>query len=290
MKKILSVITILLFMASQSYAQETISLNDSLATGWNYSWIAGLNGSQASYSNWSQGGVNNISVLGNSRFSAKYKEEPFAYGFLFATRYGRSRIEDQGTRKTDDKLSIRNRFLYDLSETGNYSLFGNVNFRTQFDEGFDYGAGPGGEDLLISRFMAPAYFSQSAGLAYMPSDYFSFEAGLAMKQTIVTDEDLQPIYGLDEGQSLRNEAGVAMGASYEQSVAPNILLSTSVETFTNVSRPVSRTDVYFSSQLTGQVNNLISTSLQVDLVYDDDFSEDLQVQQVFSLGISFMLM
>lgn len=288
MKKIFSVLTILLFMASQSYAQETITLSDSLEAGWSYSWIAGLNGSQASYSNWSQGGVNNISVLGNSRFSAKYKEEPFSYGFLIATRYGRSRIEDQGTRKTDDKLSIRNRFLYDLSE--HYSLFGNVNFRTQFDEGFDYGAGPGGEDLLISRFMAPAYFSQSAGLAYMPSDYFSFEAGLAMKQTIVTDEELQPIYGLDEGQTLRNEAGVALGASYEQSIAPDILFSTSVETFTNVSRPVSRTDVYFSSQLTGQVNNLISTSLQVDLVYDDDFSEDWQVLQVLSLGISFMLM
>lgn len=289
MKKTLSFITILLIMSSYSYAQETISLSDSLS-GWNYSWVAGLNGSQASYSNWSQGGVNTISVLANSRFSTKYRDEQYGYGFLINTRYGRSRIEDQGTRKTDDKLSIRNRFLYDLSETGNYSIFGNVNFRTQFDEGYEYGAGPDGGDVLISGFMAPAYFTQSAGLAYTPSDYFSFEAGLAMKQTIVTDDDLQTLYGLDEGESLMNEAGLALGAGYEQSVANDILWSASVETFTNVSRAVSRTDVNFSSELTASVNDIINTSLRVDLAYDDDFSEELQVQQVLSLGISFMLM
>lgn len=290
MKKILSVLIILALAVSHSYAQENINLSDTLKTGWNYSWVAGLNGSQASYSNWSQGGVDNISVLGNSRFSAKHIGAPFSYGFLVNTRYGRSRIENQGTRKTDDKLAVRNRFLYDLSETSNYSLFGNVNFRTQFDEGYDYGAGPDGGDLLISGFMAPGYFSQTAGLAYTPSDYFNFEAGLSMQQTIVTDEELRTLYGLDQDQTLRNEAGLALGASYEQAVTNDILLSTSVETFTNVNRAVSRTDFLFSSELTGQINEIISTSLRVDLAYDDDFSKELQVQQVLSLGVSFMLM
>lgn len=290
MKKIVYLLTVLLFAANHSHAQDTITLSDTLS-GWNFSWIAGLNGSQAAYSNWSQGGVDNISILASSTFSSKYRSGRYAYGLLLATRYGRSRIEDQGTRKTDDRLSIRNRFLYDLSETGgNYSLFGNVNFRTQFDEGFEYGAGPAGEDLLISRFMAPAYFTQSAGLAYTPADYFSFEAGLAMKQTIVTDDALQPLYGLDAGQTLRNEAGLALGIIFERAIAPNVFLSTGIETFTNMIRPVSRTDVYFTSQLTGRVNNIISTSLGVDLAYDDDFSEELQVLQVLSLGVSLALM
>lgn len=289
MKKIVPIFFILLFSANHLHAQETISLSDSLS-GWNYGWTAGFNGSQASYSNWSQGGVNNISILANSSISSKYRSGQFAYGFRVNTRYGRSRIENQGTRKTDDRLSIRNRFLYDLTETGNYSLFGDVNFRTQFDEGFEYEAGPDDEDLLISRFMAPAYFTQSAGLAYTPSDDFSFDAGLALKQTFVTDEDLQPVYGLDEGQAVRNEAGLALGTSYEQPIAPDFLLSTSIETFTNLNRSVSSTDVYFSSQLTGKVNDLISTSLQLDLAYDDDFSEEIQIQQILSLGVSFVLM
>lgn len=290
MKKTVSILTVLLLVAGHGYAQETITLADSLS-GWNTSWVAGLNGSQASYSNWSQGGVDNISVLANSRLTTRYREGPFAYGFQLVTRYGRSRIEDQGTRKTDDRLSIRNRFLYDLGGAGsNYSLFGNVNFRTQFDEGFEYGAGPGGEDILISRFMAPAYVTQSAGLAYTPADYFSFEAGLAMRQTIVTDDDLETLYGLDDGETIRNEAGAVLGVSYEQSLADNILLSTSVETFSNVNRALSRTDIYFTGELTGSVTDIINTSLRVDLAYDDDFSDELQVQQVLSVGVSFALM
>lgn len=289
MKKTAFLLTILLSAASHLHAQETITLSDSLS-GWNYSWIAGLNGSQASYSNWSQGGVNNISILANSAFSGKYSNGRYAYGFLLSTRYGKSRIEDQGTRKTSDLLSIRNRFLYDLSETGNYSLFGNINFRTQFDEGFEYEAGPAGEDLLISRFMSPAYFTQNAGLAYTPPGYFTFEAGLGMKQTIVTDDDLQTLYGLDAGQTIGNEAGLVLGISYEQAVASNVLLSAGIETFTNMIRPVSQTDVFFTSQLTARVTNVLTTSLLVDLAYDDDFSEELQVQQILSLGVSFVLM
>lgn len=290
MEKILAFLTVILFAANHVYAQDTISLSDSL-DGWTYNWVAGLNGSQASYSNWSQGGVDNITILGNSTFSTKYREGQTAYGFQLTTRYGKTRIEDQGTRKTDDRLSIRNRFLYDLNEPGsNYSLFANVDFRTQFDQGFDYGGGPNGGDVLISNFMAPAYFSQSAGLAYTPADYFSAEAGLAMKQTIVTDEDLRPVYDLDEDESLRNEAGVALGIDYEQALAPTILLSTSVETFTNMARAVNRTDIYFTGQLTGKITDIINTSLRVDLAYDDDFSDELQVQQVLSVGVSFVLM
>lgn len=289
MRKVFTLFVFLFFSTGCLYAQETIIVSDTLQ-GWDYSWVAGLNGSQASYSNWSQGGVNTISVSGNSTLTTLMRNDRFAYGFLLATRYGKSKIEDQGTRKTDDRLSIRNRFSYDLAQQdADFSIYGNINFRTQFDKGYEYGAAQDGGELLISRFMAPAYFSQGAGLAYVPADYISYEAGLAMKQTIVTDDDLETLYGLDEGQTVRNEGGITLGIGYEQTIAPNFQLSSSVETFTNVNRSISSTDIYFSSQLTGKVNDIINTSLRVDLAYDDDFSDEIQVMQVLSLGVSFIL-
>ncbi len=291
MKKLSSLLVILTFTftATQLKAQDVITLPDSLS-GWNYGWVAGLNGSQASYNNWSQGGVNNISVNGNSSISGKYREGRFAYGVLLNTRYGKSRIEDQGIRKTDDLLSLTNRFLYDLFEKGsNYSLYGDVDFRTQFDKGFEYDTEPDGEDVVISRFLAPAYFMQNAGLAYIPNDQFSLTAGLGMKQTIVIDDDLETNYGLDEGETIRNEAGVTLGASYERAFTTNFLLSSSVESFWNVNGPISDTDIYFSNQLTGKINNFMNTSIRLDLVYDEDFSEEVQVLQVLSLGVSFIL-
>ncbi len=291
MQKYLGILFILLLTATQLRAQESIVVSDSLS-GWDYGWVAGLNGAQASYSNWSQGGVNNIAVSGNSTFRTLYRDGRFSYGFLLTTRYGKTRIEGDGTRKTDDVFSIRNRFLYDIgTDSSDFSIYGNVNFRTQFDRGFEYGDEPGDPDVLISNFFSPAYINQNVGMLYSPGEYFSFEAGVGLRQTIVTDETVldNNNYGLPPGDNFRNEAGINLGASYQQNIASNILMSTTAETFTNVNESLSGTDVYFSSEFIGQINSLINTSLRFDIVYDDDYSKEIQLRQSITVGISFIL-
>lgn len=288
-KKLSLLFSAIFFNALNVSAQESIVVSDTLA-GWDYGWVANLNGTQASYSNWAQGGVNNIAATGSSTYRAYYRESRFSYGFLINTRYGQTRIENDGTRKTDDRLSIRNRFQYDIGEEGSdFSLYSDINFRTQFAEGYDYGAGPDGEDILISDFMAPAYFSQNAGLAYSPGEHFSFQAGLGLRQTFVRVDELATVYGLDEGENVRNEAGFNLGASLEHNIATNLVISSSVETFTNLAGPISSTDVLISNELVGRINNLLNASVRLDLAYDDDFSNQWQVRQSLSLGLSFIL-
>lgn len=291
MKKYLGLLSIFLLTSTHLQAQESVAVSDTLS-GWDYGWVAGLNGAQASYSNWSQGGVNNIAVSGNSAFRAYYREGRFSYGFLLNTRYGKTQIDGEGTRKTDDRLSVRNRFLYDIgTDSSDFSIYGNVNFRTQFDRGFEYGAGSEGGDILISNYFSPAYISQNVGMLFSPGEYFSFEAGAGLRQTIVTDETVldNNDYGLPPGDNFRNEAGINLGASYQQNIASNILMSTTAETFTNVNKSLSSTDVFFSSEFIGQINNLINTSLRFDIVYDDDFSKEIQLRQSITVGISFIL-
>lgn len=267
-------------------AQDSVSIPDTLR-GWQTTWDVGLNGSQASYSNWSQGGVNNIAATGTTTFTRVYKQSRFSYGFLINARYGKTKIQNEGVRKIDDRLFIKNRFLYDLGgEESDFKLYANIRFRTQFDEGFNYNVEP---RERISTFMAPAYITQDAGLAYVPTDNFSFEAGLGLQQTIVRDEALSVRYGLDEGERFRNEAGLTLGSSLDLDIATNISFSTSLNTFTSFNKPLRSTDVYFSNKLTGRVNRLMNTSLSLDLVYNDDFSSEIQVAQVLSLGISFAL-
>src|SRR5699024_11358135 len=115
MKKITFLFSILIIAASTSQlrAQE-ITISDSLS-GWDYSWVAGLNGSQASYSNWSKGGVNSISGNAHSAITGKYREGRFSYGALLNTRYGKSKIGGEGTRNADDLLLIINRLMSDLA-------------------------------------------------------------------------------------------------------------------------------------------------------------------------------
>jgi len=292
MKTKKAIFSVLIFavaaLANDLQAQE-VTISDSLL-GWDYSWVAGLNGSQASYSNWSKGGVNNISGNAHSAISGQYRKGRFSYGTLLSTRYGRSKIEDKGTRKTEDLLLFKNRFLYDLAKgDSDFSLYGDVDFRTQFDKGYDYGAADDGSDILISRFMSPAYISEDVGIAYIPNDIYSLSAGVGLKQTIVLDDDLVTDYGLNEGSNFRNEAGITLGAALEYPILENFIFSSSVETFTNVNRSIKSTDVFFTNELTGKINDLINTSLRFELIYDDDFSSEVQMLQVLSLGISVVL-
>ena len=298
MKKFAVLITFLIFSVAHLQAQETIVVSDTLS-GWDYGWVAGLNGAQASYSNWAQGGVNNIAVTGNSTFRAYHRDGRFSYGFLINTRYGKTRIDGEGTRKTDDRFSIRNRFLYDLGdENSEFSIFGNINFRTQFDKGFEYGSDPGDPDILISNTLSPAYINETIGVLYTPGDHFSFEAGLGLQQTIVTDDtilenensvEVNNRYGLTEGDNFRNEAGITLGASFQQTISTNIVLNSTAETFTNLNRAVSSTDVFFTNEFIGNINDFINTSLRFDIAYDDDFSEEIQLRQSITVGISFIL-
>lgn len=282
--------TLVLFFAltGVAVAQEEPVVPDSL-NGWGHNWTVGLNGAQAAYSNWSQGGVNNLAVAGNSRLTSLYQKERFSYIFQFNVRYGQNRIADEGVRKTDDRLSIRNRFLYDLQEDSDFKIFGNLHFRTQFGKGYDYGAGPNEEDVLISNFMAPGYFTQNAGLAYIPSENFSFEAGLGLQQTFVRDENLSETYGLNPGDTFRNEAGATLAAVFSKTIASNINWNSSIESFTNLNKSVKSTDVYFLNEITGRINDFMNASLRLDVVFDDDYSTELQVAQVLSVGISFIL-
>jgi hypothetical protein len=280
---------LLILFTSSAFAQDSVSIPDTLS-GWHNSWEIGINGSQASYSNWSQGGVNNIAATGTSVYTAIYREGRFSYGFLANFRYGKTKIEDEGTRKIDDRLLILNRFLYDLGEeNSNLKAFAKIRIRTQFDKGFNYAAGENGEDILISKFLAPAYFTEDIGIAYVPSEFFSFEAGLGLQQTYISDESLSEVYGLDPGDQFRSEAGLTLASDFHTPVANNLSFSTSINTFTSFNKSLSSTDFYFSNKFIGKINSFMNASLNLDFIYDDDFSDEIQVAQVLSLGVSFTL-
>ncbi len=289
MKKLFLFFTLPLFLFSISMAQDSITFPEELED-WESSWSVGVSGSQASYSNWSQGGVNNIAATGRTTFTTVYSKNKFAYGFLFHSRYGKTKVQDEGVRKIDDRLFILNRFLYDLgNEESDMKLFSNIKMRTQFDDGFKYGAGEGGSDLKISGFLAPAYFNQDVGIAYIPNEHFFVEAGLGLQQTFVRDIDLGPTYGLAEGEKWRSEAGFTIGSGFQSEIATNLTYSGSLNTFTAIGKSVKSTDIQVSNALTGKINDFMNASLSLDFVYDDDFSNELQIAQVLSLGVLFTL-
>lgn len=260
---------------------QTVMVEDTL-DGWMADWVADLNGAQAAYSNWSGGGVNTLSVTASTIFNLMYRDGPFSYAFATNLKYGQARLEGEETRKTNDRIAINNKFNYQFLNP-HWSAFGNINFSTQFDKGFNYGSDP---PTLISNFFAPAYFTQIAGIAYSPADFFSTEAGLAMKQTLVNDTTLSDRYGLDPGEEFRFETGYALALNIEKTIFSNVRLISSVETFTNLQESLRHTDVHFNNEIIGKINDFMNMSFQFVMIYDRDFSREVQIKQVLSAGVS----
>lgn len=290
MKKLLLSLFLFLFTSVSVYAVDTekantesVALEENIPVdSWVLSFRGGLNGSQASFRDWQAGGVNTLALTSNVRFEAIYRLDRWKYNLLVNARYGQALI-DNDYRKTDDLLNIRNQFRYFLHDDTWSALF-DLNFRTQFDIGKD-------KDNInrISQFMAPGYLSQILGITYSPVDYFDASFGASMKQTFVTNKDLGPVYGLDPGDTFRNEAGFSFLINFEKEIFENVTYKTSIETFTNVNRPVDESDFTFSNELDMTVNRYLSTNFKFVMHYDKDAIDRIQLMQVLSLGLTFRI-
>lgn len=274
----------ILYSTHSANAQIVVVPND--IDGWHQTWIANFNGAQASFNNWSEGGVNTISGTASTVYTKYYRKTRFTYGFRTHLRYGQSKINGNDLRKTDDLISIRNRITYELSDGSIYSAYGAVQFKTQFADGFDYNKAQAGGDSLISKWFAPAYIIEGFGLEITPNEDFSAEIGVGLKQTIVADDRLNTQYRIDKNKNFRSEGGLTFGAQYKRTIMENTQLITSIETFTNLLIPLNQTDVYWSNSINGQINKYLSAIFQFELRYDDDYSNRIQLKQVFAAGIT----
>lgn len=249
---------------------------------WEVNWRASLNGTQAAYSNWSQGGVSSLSVIGSSVSSAKYSAEKNQFKSTLNLRYGQTRVEDEDFRKSADEIRWRNQYLRKF-EDERWGAFFNVNLDTQFDEGFNKDTGERNSD-----FFAPGYITQILGISYRPDDYFTAEAGLSSRQTIVRHTELATRYGLEEGENFRNEFGFSLLLSYEREIFTNIVYSGLFESFTNPQESITKSEFLFSNVLTGKITDNISANFELAFRYNEDFIDEIQTKQILSVGISYV--
>ncbi len=284
MKHFLLTLT-LVCVTGLSFAQETIIIPDTLDNEWAVTWVLGLNASQSTFNNWAAGGQNNVTATAFTRVNGAYRKGNFTYGYVFNVRYGITNIEGEESRKTNDRIATRHRAAYILNDENTMNAFAQVSFVTQFYDGYDYSTDP---RTRISDFMAPGYFSQSIGYAYTPTNYVSFEAGLALKQTLVNDDQivLTQGYGVTPGDNVFSEGGLQLAVNFSKEILTNVNYTTSFETFNNINKSLASTDVSWANELTGKINDYLTASFQLEMIYDDDVvADELQTRQILSAGL-----
>ena len=244
---------------------------------------------QSSFSNWNSGGNNNIGIIGKVNYTISYKKGRHFLDNNIQLGYGFVASEGESSRKTEDYINLISNYGYDVGR--NYYLSTGFQFLSQFSAGYNYSATPDPSfENRISRFMSPGYLYAGVGILYNPSENFQvIFRPVNGKFTFVTDPYLQKAgkYGLEkDGQSVRAELGALVNILYRVKILKDINLVNQVNFFSNYIFHPERVDISYNGTLNFKFNKFITTTVSLDLLYDHDQLQKLQMKQ--SLGVGFL--
>lgn len=247
---------------------------------------------QSSFSNWNSGGNNNIGVIGKINYNISYKNRKHFLDSNIQLGYGFVSSQGESSRKTEDYINLMTNYGYDVGR--NFYLSTGFQFLSQFSAGYNYTVTPNPSfENRISRFLSPGYVYAGVGVLYNPNENFQvIFRPLNGKFTFVNDPFLQKAgkYGLErDGQSVRAELGALVNILYRINIYKDINLVNQVNFFSNYANHIERVDIAYNGTLNIKFNKFITTVISLDLLYDHDQMQKLQLKQTLGIGFSYNL-
>ncbi len=245
---------------------------------------------QSTFSNWNSGGNNNIGIIGKINYTISYKKERNFLDNNIQLGYGFVATEGETSRKTEDYINLTTNYGYDIGR--HYYLSTGFQFLSQFSTGFNYSATPNPtyEDR-ISKFMSPGYLYAGLGILYNPNENFQvIFRPVNGKFTFVTDPYLQKAgrYGLERyGQAVRSEIGALVNVLYRLKIFKDVNFVSQLNLFSNYASHPERVDIAYNGTLNLKFNKFITTVVSVDLLYDHDQLQNLQLKQTLGVGFAY---
>jgi len=301
------------FCVTQVKAQDstrvTTNFKDTVAVKidtsyWQRSFSGGVNFNQASFSNWSGGGVNSIAVGGVIAARALYEKGKTSWDNTADLQLGY--VTQLGnTRKAADQIILISVLGHQIAPK--WDVFISGTFNTFFAAGYRYDKLPTDQtSLKVSNFFAPAQLTFAAGLAYKPTDWFALRLSpIAPRFTFLADQSVrvrqdaitgnyvfdptQKAYGVDPGKSSRTEwLAFQLQAVLNKNLSENVLLNARYQLFTEYSK-LDNINHRLDLILTAKVSRYLNTTFGLIALYNKDFSASLQIQQTLAIGLSYNL-
>jgi hypothetical protein len=261
---------------------------------WNTGGQFDLNLAQGSQSNWAAGGDNfSFSINSYVGLYAFYKKERYSWDNTLDLNYGLVNTTSLGTRKNDDRIDLLSKVGYEIAPK--LSLSALLNFHSQFSRGYNYHSD--GSKELLSDFMAPGYLLISLGLDYKPATGLSiFISPITSRWTFVTNDSLSAkgAYGVVPGEKSKNEIGAFVSVNYLKDITKTISYKGRLDLFSNYEHNPQNVDVLMNNMFTAKISQVLTASLGLDLIYDDDVklfgpnhnSPGLQLKSLIAAGLS----
>ncbi|GAB3943558.1 DUF3078 domain-containing protein [Spirosoma harenae] len=308
MKKNLLYVLISWLTIHQIQAQDSIrvttNFKDTVAVKpdtsyWQKSFSGGVNFNQASFSNWSGGGVNSVAIGAVVAARALYEKGKTSWDNTADLQLGYV-TQLSTTRKAADQIILISVVGHQIAPK--WDLFVSGTFNTFFAPGYRYDKLPTDQPRLkVSNFFAPAQLTIGVGASYKPSDWFALRISpIAPRFTFLADESVrvrqqadgtyvpdptQKAYGVDPGKSSRTEwLAFQLQAALNRNLTENISLNARYQLFTEYSK-LDNINHRLDLILTAKVSQYLSTTFGLIALYNKDFSSDLQIQQTLAIGL-----
>ncbi|MBS1661124.1 MAG: DUF3078 domain-containing protein [Bacteroidetes bacterium] len=271
--------------------------NDTTKQTWKTGGLFNVNFNQAALSNWSAGGDKSaISLAALLNLYAFYTDGRHNWDNSLNLAYGFAQTTSLGGRKTDDRIDLVSKYGYDIGKK--WYLSGLFNFRSQFTKGYNY---PDQDTkVLTSNFLSPGYFLLSIGMDYKPVENFSlFLSPITAREVVVLNDSLASVaaFGVDSGKHSRFQLGAYASVNYKANLSKTAVYTGKLDLFSDYLRRPQNITLYMTNILAVKVTRLISMSLSVTLIYDNDVKSvksdgsvggpALQLQEIMGIGFAY---
>lgn len=289
------ILILLLLVASFTYSQsDTIPAAEN---NWKRGGEITFLFNQSSFSEWVSGGENSVALSFHVDYDWSFEKNGWKWDTKFLGDFGLTKIS--GTRylrKTNDRFDLQSLLGKSFSEQWSYStVFG---LKTQFARGFTYGEDENGKETrtLRTHFFSPVYIQLGVGLYWKESDNLWVNiAPFTQRITLVSRQftsNLAPgkeYFGVRKGGNHRFELGASISAFYKFSPLENISLEQRLGLYSDYLDKAENVDLDYQISAKMKVNKRIATDLIIQLVYNDNAVQRLQVREVFGVGFRMKL-
>ena len=212
---------------------------------------------QSAFEIWVAGGVSSVSGTVGINYDVNYFKDDWSWDNKIIASFGITKIKDQDTQKSDDRLEWNS--VLGKKASGYWYYSGFINFKTQFTDDLDSDTeGP-------TKFLSPGYLQIGPGMLWKKSENLKVNIAPTTSKLIVVDKNLTlpnaAYFGVEEGKSTRFEFGASIGAYYKFDLMKNISMENILNLYSNYLEDPQNVDLDYTMNLVMNINKYISTTL-----------------------------
>ncbi len=252
-----------------------------------------LNLNQISFSNWISGGASSLSGLFGVDYHADYSDRNgLVWNSNFILSVGTSSIAGtKYNRKADDRLQIESLVGKQINPFWKFS--GDVKFRTQLFPGYRFFTENGEEKRTrTTQFFAPAQLQLGVGFYYKKIEEFWINLSPMTARVIYVAKkftrdipDGTSYLGVDKGQNSKFFLGFSVNGYYKVQPMDNVTVENRFNFYSNYLNNFKNIDFEINTIVRLKVNEIISGTIDLHAIYDDDVLQKLQFKELFGMGI-----